>query len=401
MAHKLKREDFITRAKHVHGNKYNYSILTYEGTKTKTAIICKKHGIFEQTPERHMLGSGCPACGKVYTVKRTSTKEIFVNKARGVHGNRFSYTKVHYIGATVDVTITCKKHGDFRQLPSNHIQGGICPRCSLEHRSKMMSYTTSDFINKARKVHADKYDYTHVAYVNKSTPVKIRCPVHGLFLQKPKHHLRGCPCPKCSNIIRYKKKTLSQEDFIARCSEKHGYKYTYTKALYVGATSPVVITCSKHGDFSQIASVHLYGSGCPQCKASRGELRISAWLKRKQVSNRKQFRLKSCKNVCQLPFDFAILVNGHLGLIEFHGQQHDIESHFFQAKTSLRSRRKNDKIKARFCADRRVPFLVIWYYEMDNTEEALAAFISKLRKRNHGKFDRFVTWKRFLERGEQ
>ena len=63
MSKKLSLEEFIEKAKEIHGDKYDYSKVEYINTKTKVCIICPEHGEFWQTPGSHLNGSGCPECG--------------------------------------------------------------------------------------------------------------------------------------------------------------------------------------------------------------------------------------------------------------------------------------------------------------------------------------------------
>lgn len=72
----------------------------------------------------------------------------------------------------------------------------------------MKKLTTEEFIEKARKVHVDKYDYSKVEYVNNLTKVCIICPKHGEFWQTPNNHLSGKGCPICKKdcISRAQKK---------------------------------------------------------------------------------------------------------------------------------------------------------------------------------------------------
>ena len=63
MSKKVTTEDFIKKAREIHGNKYDYSKVEYNGTRNKVCIICPIHGEFEQTPYGHItLRQGCPIC---------------------------------------------------------------------------------------------------------------------------------------------------------------------------------------------------------------------------------------------------------------------------------------------------------------------------------------------------
>jgi len=64
--------------------------------------------------------------------------------------------------------------------------------------------TTEEFIQKAKTIHGDKYDYSKVEYVSANTKVCIICPIHGDFRQLPSSHLRGHGCKECRSISNTK-----------------------------------------------------------------------------------------------------------------------------------------------------------------------------------------------------
>lgn len=130
MAKKATLEDFIKKAKLVHGNKYDYSKVEYVNNNTKVTIVCPIHGEFEQLPRIHTRSTksnqGCPVCsGKI-----VSTSEEFIEKVNKVHNNKYSYDKVEYKNSSTKVIITCPIHGNWEQTPDNHLQGRGCPSCA-------------------------------------------------------------------------------------------------------------------------------------------------------------------------------------------------------------------------------------------------------------------------------
>ena len=125
--------------------------------------------------------------------------------------------------------------------------------------------TTEEFINDARKVHGDKYDYSKVEYVNNRTKVCIICPEHGEFWQTSGNHIQGNGCPKCRNEANGERLRTSLLDFLKRARYAHGDKYDYSKVKYVGTKSKVCIVCPEHGEFWQEAKSHTNGIGCPKC----------------------------------------------------------------------------------------------------------------------------------------
>lgn len=130
MGRKLTTEEFISKAKIVHGSKYNYSKVVYSGNKNKVSVMCPKHGEFNQRPNDHLNGNGCPKCGaKSCRDKFKSNTNEFINKAKLVHGNYYDYTKVEYHNSKTKVIITCPNHGDFKQIPNSHLNKRGCPTC--------------------------------------------------------------------------------------------------------------------------------------------------------------------------------------------------------------------------------------------------------------------------------
>ena len=60
----MTREEFIAKAREVHGDKYDYSKVEYVNNRTKVCIICPEDGEFFQLPGQHLKGHGCIKCGR-------------------------------------------------------------------------------------------------------------------------------------------------------------------------------------------------------------------------------------------------------------------------------------------------------------------------------------------------
>ena len=262
MSKKLTTEEFIEKARKIHSDKYDYSKVEYVNSKTKVCIICPEHGEFWQIPNAHLKGQGCSKCAKIKTsdIKRKTT-DVFINELKTIFGDEYDYSKVNYINNRVKVCIICPEHGEFEmkplhlihkhgcpkcagrnrttdefiekarqihgdkydylntvyngshkiikiicpkhglftQTPHLHLRGHGCLKCYEERRGFTLRPTTEEFIEKARKVHGNKYDYNKVEYINTETKVCIICSEHGEFWQTPHDHLQGCGCPKCSH----------------------------------------------------------------------------------------------------------------------------------------------------------------------------------------------------------
>ena len=120
--------------------------------------------------------------------------------------------------------------------------------------------TTEEFVRRSNEVHKCKYGYLNVSYINNQTKIKITCPVHGIFLQRPDSHLWGKGCWSCSNTKR-----LTTDLFILEAKKVHKNKYDYSKTNYTTAHHKVKIKCPTHGEFLQKAYSHLQGRGCKKC----------------------------------------------------------------------------------------------------------------------------------------
>lgn len=124
---KFTTKEFITQAKLVHGNKYDYSKTIYKGAKTKICIICPVHGEFWQEASSHIVQkSKCSKC----VGNKTSNTEEFINKSNKIHNNKYNYFRVQYISAHKNVIICCPKHGEFLCTPHNHLRCKGCPTCN-------------------------------------------------------------------------------------------------------------------------------------------------------------------------------------------------------------------------------------------------------------------------------
>jgi len=202
MTTRSNKEDFIEKAEKIHGDKYDYHSSTYVNSKHKVEINCKLHGSFWQTPSDHLSGRGCPNCRYISSAKsNSSTTEEFIEKANKIHNHRYDYSFSKYVNSHTKIKIACKAHGQFLQIPRDHLSGSGCYKCGHENRTLKVSLSTEDFIRKAMLVHDRRYNYSEVDYINSQTKVKILCRVHGEFLQTPNNHLKGDGCPSCGREL--------------------------------------------------------------------------------------------------------------------------------------------------------------------------------------------------------
>lgn len=188
---KDKKAVFIKKSNEKHHYKYDYSKVNYINSETKVCIICPEHGEFWQTPVAHVRGHNCPICSNSKRGKRTVTTESLIEKCDNTHNGKYSYKKTDYINSKTKICVTCPTHGDFYILPFNHLRGQGCPKC------KGRNLTQDEIIDKFKKIHGNKYDYSSVAFNKMKEKVCIICPEHGEFWQTPYKHISGQGCGRC------------------------------------------------------------------------------------------------------------------------------------------------------------------------------------------------------------
>lgn len=331
----LTTEEFIRRAKEIHGDKFDYSKIVYVRSDDKIIIICPIDGEFEQRPRHHLFGNSCPKCtARNTTMRPKSNIEEFIEKAKAVHGNKYDYSNVNYFNSNTKVTIICSIHGEFDQRPGAHLSGYGCINCSIIDKT----LTQEEFMQKAQKMHNNKYDYSKVVYLHSQSKITVICPEHGEFKQTPASHLNGNGCSLCM----YKNKKLTTEEFIQKATEVHGEKYDYTKSVYTHTRNKIIITCCEHGDFLQIPNSHLSNkSGCPGCNSSKGELAIQDILEKHQIQKEKEYKIPEVAD----NFEYDFYLPEYNLLIEFQGIQHYKPIEYFGGEDNLEYVQRNDKFK--------------------------------------------------------
>jgi len=206
------------------------------------------------------------------------TTELFIERAKQVHGDLYDYTKTIYVSVFTVVIVTCPDHGDFMITPGNHTQGCGCKQCRYLKSSTANASNTAQFIYKAIQIHGQMYNYNNVKYINNCTPVFITCNVHGDFMQRPASHINGAGCIKCSYDKRALQQSHTTDMFISNARVVHGCKYNYDKVCYINNATRIIITCNIHGDFQQLPASHINGAGCPCCSIKSYSVISIQWL---------------------------------------------------------------------------------------------------------------------------
>jgi predicted nucleic acid-binding Zn-ribbon protein len=194
MSRRVTVEQFVTKARAVHGDRYDYSLVEYRTAHKSVTIVCPDHGPFLQRPDAHLhQRQGCPTCGLANRrLPHRKCTDQFVRAAKEKWGDRYDYTDTQYTNKATKLTYRCSKHGVIEQKPTAHIRSG-CPFCNGRGISR---HTTTTFTNIATQIHGGKYDYSQVDLNRITDYVTILCPDHGPFRQRANNHIHlmnGCP----------------------------------------------------------------------------------------------------------------------------------------------------------------------------------------------------------------
>jgi len=208
-SNKLALDTVVDRMRQAHSTPFDYTAFEYVEMKTPGKISCPTHGPFWMSPNDHVRSkTGCPECTNEHLrAQRAWSLDEVVTRSRAIHGDTYEYPPQVYVNSSTPFTIVCRKHGAFQQCYDSHVhQTAGCPQCFGSFKR-----TPDEFLDAAKTVHGERYDYSEVKYVNNSTPVKIVCSAHGSFWQKPMKHINvEQGCPRCAdNVSKAERKWLA------------------------------------------------------------------------------------------------------------------------------------------------------------------------------------------------
>lgn len=309
MVKPITKEDFLFRATEKHGDKYIYDLDSYTGIRAKIKIICPEHGVFEQEASKHVITNGCHKCSGWVRKNQDS----FIKEALQLYfNNEFDYSNVRFVSVAKKVSIKCNKHNVlFEQSPINHIQGQSgCQKCKFENQSNRRRLPMETFLQRAKSLYENNYDYCKVEYTNSYSKILIKCNKHNTwFTQTMREHIEGkFGCEECKKIFR-----------------------------------------------------------------SKGERFIEKWLKFNQIEYTCQKTFKTCKSwngKNALRFDFYLPEFN--ALIEYDGEQHFLEETIWSGNDGeLANIKARDKFKTNWASSNGFNLIRIPYTQLKNIDNIL------------------------------
>lgn len=357
-------EEFILKFKTKFPNKkYDFSNSMYINTHTKMKVKCEYGHSFEIRPCDLLNGYGCPVCGGT----KKMTKEEFIENAKIVHNNYFSYEHCNFINVNSKVIVTCPVHGDFEVKASNHLNGANCKICSKENivhkitlrpkrNASTKKLTTEIFKEKLKKMWGDRYVCPEdEEYINNKTPMNILCKEHGIFTITPNHILSGRGCPICG---RNKKKTTQQ--IIEEIKNAQPYSdYDYDEVVYKGIHRHIKLKCNKCGTifYNSPSNLIKNKNGCPGCNASQMEIEMKDFLSKNNINYETEKTFEWLKNQGNMFLDFYL--PDFNVTIECQGIQHFKDVNFGNSVSLVKETQMRDRIKKELCEKHNIK---VYYY---------------------------------------
>jgi hypothetical protein len=408
---KLSQDEFIDKCNKVHVGKYDYSLVEFQNVCAKIKIICKKHGVFEQTAKNHKDGQGCPICARriirhkiehlksfnldkydyslvennilkdndYLSIIDKSSDLIYIQllknhkkgksptkiesnslfqKLKKIHNDKYEYIieKETYFSTDRIKLIDKYTKDEFYYRIDRHLQG-----------MKPNKVTLNSFLFKCSQIHGDVYDYSLVKEIKgNNSKVKIICKNHGVFEQRVSNHINlKDGCPKCAGKGRWNNEVLKEEFF-----RVHLDRYDYSKVNFEVIDSKVSIICKQHGIFNQNIHKHLKGQGCPECSFnSKGEEYIKSHLEELGIRYIRQHGFDSCKYINRLNFDFYLPEFNTC--LEFDGIQHFKPVKDFGGEEEFEIIKKRDECKNKWCLENNVKLVRIRYDQINTIRKII------------------------------
>jgi very-short-patch-repair endonuclease len=317
-------------------------------------------------------------------LKQKTTKQFIIDAIKR-HGKKYNYSKIDYKNSYTKVKIKCPIHGWFKQRPINHLQSNGCNKCGNAIQTKPHGV----YIEKAKSIHGNRYDYSNTVYKNVLTKIKVRCKIHGEFTISPRHHIDKKNPGGCMECSRIKK----EREFIKLSNKIHNNKYTYDKVFYKKYRDSVIITCPVHGDFEQTPNNHLAEAGCPICSESKGERRVSKYLDKMNIKYIREYRLPNSR----YRYDFYLPELNML--IEYDGRQHVMPAGNWGGVDHLVNTKKRDQSKNDLAKLLGIPLIRIPHTEYGNINKFIYVKIKRIYKYKVGNkyFKSFLELAKYLK----
>ncbi|QWU14395.1 Protein of unknown function [Paenibacillus sophorae] len=356
-----------TRKEHAQFVKEIYDLVGNEYVLESDYELSNKHilmkhvncgNIYKVKPNNFLNGHRCSYCFS--TPKKTHNS--YLKEVENLNkGTEYEILET-YINRKTPILTKHKICGyEWKASPSTILNGPHCPKCSKATASDNLRRSQEEaelIINKAGYILMSTYETS-------AKKVIVQCPKGHIVEMKFIHFLNGHRCKICMGTVPLEYKYV--KEYI---EGKSNTGYRLLSESYKNNSQKLKIQCDKNHVYYTSFGNFKNGKRCPKCIQSKGELQISKLLTDLKINFKTQFRIKECKNIRRLPFDFVVFSRSQdiNMLIEYDGEQH--YRPIFGEKAFMNTR-NNDEIKNEFCNNNNIPLLRIPYWKFEDIEEIL------------------------------
>lgn len=348
---------------------------SYINTDTKIKVLhaeCNK--TYFVTPNKFFSNRRCPHCkGKRLSTKNSWGQEKFIEEVESLYGSEYVVIG-EYVNAHTEIKIKHAVCGETEAYkPYSFINGKRCSECFRDHKKKHKHFKKEvyDLVGDEYSI-LSEYELGSIKIVMKHNPCGLEYSV------VPNAFLNDRRCPICSQAAGCKKRAKTAKEVEDFFNEKFNGEFSLI-GKYENMRKHILIrhnTCGQ--EWEVVLNSYMYGDGgCPRCKESKGERKVRDWLDSNDISYLPQHRIKECRDIYPLPFDFAVLddLSNILFLIEYDGEGHYQVINYSKNQNvnieKFEARKRRDQIKNQYCLDNNIPLIRIPYWEYQEIEVIL------------------------------
>lgn len=366
---KLTNKEFLEKLNSIHGDEYT-PLQEYKTAKSEIKVLHNKCGkTFITTPDK-LYNGGCIVCGyEKMKSKQRKTHDQFVLEVKEKGLSEYEVISTYENNTTKIKLKHLPCNHEYLVTPRDFLSGRRCPNCRFKRLSISKTKTHEYFLGRLGNLVEGEYELLS-EYINGRTKISLKHKECGLIFESlPGHILEGKGCPNCANFKIGQKLRKTHEQFVSEIGTIW-FNDNELLDLYETQTKKVRVRHKKcNRIFSVVPDSLLRGSGCPYCKESKGEKKISKFLIENNIPFIPQYKFDNCKFIDRLSYDFAILNNekeiSHL--IEFQGIQHFEPVEFFGGDKTFGIQQFRDEIKRNFAEEMNITLIEIPYYiEVEN-----------------------------------
>lgn len=212
---------FKQEVKELYGDRYNCDLVDYKNNKTPVILICNEHGEFKKRPDAILQGVACKKCSNR---TKSNDKEIFIQEAKKIYGEKDDYTDTEIISSKHKIEIRCIKHDlIFIKDIETYLGGWGCPQCSADNYSRIRSIPKDEYYRRANEKHDNKYTYLD-DYISSNEDMTFLCPEHGKIKRNAYNHLKGYGCPYCEKSP-HKTSRMTKEGYCRIANSRPTFLY--------------------------------------------------------------------------------------------------------------------------------------------------------------------------------